>query len=97
MQVKGKRVQGGDGFSLAELGSFPLAELVAGQGENLPPLLGFVGLQSRSLPWVLPPGWAGCGSQERVVFPRCAGLGVQRDLNTVPRLLRQQQGAIGKF
>lgn len=30
------RVLGGDGFSLTEWRQFPLAELVAGQEENLP-------------------------------------------------------------
>lgn len=79
MQVKGKRVQGGDGFSLAELGSFPLAELVAGQGENLPPLLGFVGLQSRSLPWVLPQAGLGVAprrgwSSQDVQVWECRGI-----------------------
>lgn len=37
------RAQGGDGFSLTELQEFPLAGLVARQGENLP----FSGLGSQ--------------------------------------------------
>lgn len=55
------------------------------------------GAPLRKLHLALPPGWAGCGSRERVFVPRCAGLRVRRDLNTVSRLLHRQQGAIGKF
>lgn len=38
MKVYGRKetVQGGHGFSAAELRRFPLVELVARQGENLP-------------------------------------------------------------